>query len=192
MQRKIDIPFYIAIALSALLLVSCEKSIFNKYSEDLSARFAIERKTELGDKQVETVIASSSGEDKEVSDLVSLNRQSNDIILKLSGVANAPFTSTNLQLAVQFLGITDPYDMSGPYQFPADNKQVAVSMSWNDGHGWQTFTAPISGNFTMTYDLLTLTWQGSITNLHFERPANSNYLQQNWQANFQFVKFGEK
>jgi hypothetical protein len=90
---------------------------------------------------------------------------------------------------LEFLQASQPSQIAGEYQLPADAGKLVVKLSWMRNNQLIQLSPATKGNVKVQYDAATQTWNGTISGIGFEKPLNADYKSLELLGTFKHVPF---
>jgi len=173
---------------TSLLLGGCIKPIVEGTKNNTNPDFRLELLTEelsgANSKHVETAVnVTGSAEMSAVAEV-----KDNKVHIRLGGLQYSSYVQPKLMATIVFKFTDKPNEIAGTYTFPADNDKVTVIFGQKQGIDWIAKWPQAQGTLKINFDAANNSWNGTLTNIEYEKPLNAPYKSQRVNGRFSHVR----
>jgi hypothetical protein len=177
---------FLVSAILTFTIMGCEKSIIENTKNNPATDFQLKltRTTSTGvvTQQIENALNQPGSAE---ASAVYFEKATN-VHLKIGGIQTTTVVP-RLFADIRFKFTSKVSDVAGVYHFPEDNNRVSFSLSETVNGNTSAVGGPASGDLTVTYDTLTKSLSGTITNIRYAYILDQTYASEVLSGKFSNV-----
>lgn len=180
---------YFILILLSLSATSCIKSIVEGTKNNPAADYTLRLNVEENDGTSRQFVNNATNRPEAAETNAIVQVKVNTVNMRLGGIQLIGTVPMTIGVNLEFLQASQPSQIAGLYQLPADAARLAVKLSWMRNGQLLQLTPATKGSVKVQYDTATQTWNGVLTGIGFEKPANADYKTLELLGTFKHVPY---
>jgi hypothetical protein len=180
---------FLIVLLLAVTATGCVKSIVEGTKNNPAADYTLRLNVEENDGTIRQFVNNATNRPEAAETNAIVQVKVNKVNMRLGGIQTVGTVPMTIGVNLEFLQASQPSQIAGEYQLPADAGKLVVKLSWMRNNQLIQLSPATKGNVKVQYDTATQTWNGTISGIGFEKPLNADYKSLELLGTFKHVPF---